>query len=426
MPAPPKNRARKDRGKSLVFFLSDPYFIQNEYIPRTKPAALRFPSRKEDPLRRPMPHTLLLAALTVTSASHTQTVFLQHGGMLRECLLHVPPSYTGRTPAPLVIVMHGFTQTPEAMESQSGFSVKADREGFITAYPAGVGFPPRWNLLETGTDDAGFVAALIDTLLGRYSLDPLRIYLAGFSNGGGLAYRMALRFPRKIAAIGCVASMWVEPEGALDRPVPIIHFHALDDAVVPYRRARSAVIAWSEFYGCGTHPDTVLDVDGATGLGWSRPGEGESVVLITTDEGSHSWPGGNPYLFNPTRAVSATDLMWEFFVRHPLDGSGPSRTAEVPAPGPSDFRLHPAYPNPFNGYTAARFELERGGPVSLMVLDGRGRVVRVLFRGPAEPGVHMLSWDGKGDAGAEAASGMYFFRLTAGHRSSAVKILLAR
>jgi len=386
----------------------------------------RFQSRLEDPLRTPIPHTLILAALTITSASHPQTFFVRHGGMVRECRLHLPPSYTGRAPVPLVVVLHGFTQTPEAMESQSGFSVKADREGFIAAYPAGEGFPPRWNLLETGTDDAGFVSALIDTPLGRYSVDPLRIYIAGFSNGGGLAYRMALCFPRKIAAIGPVASMWVDPEGALHRPVPIIHFHALDDAVVHYGGARSAVTAWSEFYGCGTDPDTVLNIRGATGLEWTGAVGEADVVLITTDGGSHSWPGGKPYLFTPSDAVSATDLMWGFFIRHPLGGSGPSRTAGEPAHAFPDFRLHPAYPNPFNGSTAVRFDLERGCPVSLAVLDCRGRVVAVLFKGSARPGLHTMQWDGRGDDGMEAGSGVYFISLTAGHRRSAAKILLAR
>jgi polyhydroxybutyrate depolymerase len=383
-------------------------------------------SETEDPLRRLMRYMLLLAALTIPSVSHPQTIAMRHGGVVRECLLHVPLSAAGRTPVPLVVVLHGFTQSPEGVEKQSGFSDKADREGFIAAYPRGTGFPLRWNLLETGIDDAGFVAALIDTLISRYPVDPLRVFISGFSNGGGLAYRLALRYPRNIAAIGPVASMWVDPKGALDRPVSIIHFHALNDAVIPCGEARAAVAEWARFYGCDADPDTVLDIRGATGLEWTCAREGAGVVLITTDEGSHSWPGGNPYLFNPTDAVSATDLMWEFFIRHPLDGSGPSRIAEERAHDPRDFRLHPAFPNPFNGSTAARFELERGGPVSLAVLDCRGRVVTVLFRGVLEPGVHTVRWDGRGERGMDAGSGVYFLSLTVGHNRAAARVLLAR
>ena len=379
-------------------------------------------------MKRWLSHSIFFTTLAVVTSATPQTFFLRHGGLLREYLLHVPPSYTGRNPTPLVIVLHGFTQTPEAMESQSGFSGKADREGFFAAYPRGTGFPLRWNLLETGVDDAGFVAALAESLIARYAVDPLRIYLAGFSNGGGLAYRMALRFHGKVAAIGPVASMWVDSEGALDRPVPIIHFHAVDDAVIPYTGARSAVAGWAAFYGCDASPDTVLRVNGATGLEWTGAREGADVILITTDQGSHSWPGGNPYLFNPTHAVSATDLMWDFFLRHPLGGSGPSgmaqRTARIPAP--SEFRLHPAYPNPFNATTAVRFDLERSGPVSLTVADARGRIVRKLVRESLMPGVHTIHWDGKDEGGADAGSGLYFCRLAAGHRASTVKMLLVR
>jgi polyhydroxybutyrate depolymerase len=43
------------------------------------------------------------------------------------------------------------------------------------------------------------------------------------------------------------------------------------------------------------------------------------VALYTVKGGGHAWPGGETYLLGaePTREISATDLMWEFFVRHP-------------------------------------------------------------------------------------------------------------
>jgi hypothetical protein len=274
-------------------------------------------------------------------------------------------------------------------------------------------------------DDAGFTAALIDTLTALYSVDPRRVYLSGFSNGGGLAYLTALRYPEKIAAIGPVASMWVEPEGVRKRAVPILHIHAQDDGIVPFSGARSNLEEWRGFYGCLPDPDTVLVRPGALGVAWSDASGAADVVLVTTEEGGHSWPGGNPYVFAPTDAVSATDLLWNFFEAHPLDAFGPS-AAGRPAARPAGPVLHPNFPNPFNAGTQIRFRLERDGPVSLMVADGRGRTVRVLVRSRLAAGMHAASWDGRDETGREACSGVYFYRLSAENGMKTGKMLLVR
>jgi polyhydroxybutyrate depolymerase len=47
--------------------------------------------------------------------------------------------------------------------------------------------------------------------------------------------------------------------------------------------------------------------------------DGTEVALYTVNGGGHAWPGGQPYLLGPepTKEISATDLMWEFFMRNP-------------------------------------------------------------------------------------------------------------
>ena len=50
-------------------------------------------------------------------------------------------------------------------------------------------------------------------------------------------------------------------------------------------------------------------------------GHGAEVVLVTVGGGGHTWPGRQPgtrVLGRATRNVSANDLMWDFFERHPL------------------------------------------------------------------------------------------------------------
>lgn len=77
-------------------------------------------------------------------------------------------------------------------------------------------------------------------------------------------------------------------------------------------------------------------------------------------------------------------------------------------PAPPAFRLHPNRPNPFGPRTAIRFDVPAGGGrVTLRVYDFRGRLVRTLIDGMQTPGVHLATWDGRDDRGAEAASGTY-------------------
>jgi hypothetical protein len=82
-------------------------------------------------------------------------------------------------------------------------------------------------------------------------------------------------------------------------------------------------------------------------------------------------------------------------------------TAASPLP-PRGLVLHAAAPNPFNPTTVLRYELVAPSQVMARVFDASGRLVRVLLRGPSVPsGTHALAWDGRDDAGAGVASGVY-------------------
>ena len=70
---------------------------------------------------------------------------LESGGRTRQYYVHVPPTYDGKTPLPLVLVLHGATQRPEGIESMSGMSTLADKEKFLAVYPRGTGRLPTWN-----------------------------------------------------------------------------------------------------------------------------------------------------------------------------------------------------------------------------------------------------------------------------------------
>ena len=84
-----------------------------------------------------------------------------------------------------------------------------------------------------------------------------------------------------------------------------------------------------------------------------------------------------------------------------------------------------AHPNPFNPRTRIRFELREAGPVSLEILDARGRrVVRMERELPA--GQQTFLWDGRDRRGRAVSSGLYLWRLQAGASMASGKLLLAR
>jgi hypothetical protein len=108
------------------------------------------------------------------------------------------------------------------------------------------------------------------------------------------------------------------------------------------------------------------------------------------------------------------------------DATGPDIITggdDVP-PLPASFALYQNVPNPFNPATTIRFDLPRRERVRLAVYDTSGRLVRTLVDGVREPGVKSVAWDGRNGIGRPVASGVYFYRITAGEFVQTRKMLL--
>jgi hypothetical protein len=88
--------------------------------------------------------------------------------------------------------------------------------------------------------------------------------------------------------------------------------------------------------------------------------------------------------------------------------------------------LYQNYPNPFNPTTSIAFYLPARARVTLAVYDVRGARVRLLAAGTMPEGKHVVSWDGKNDAGGRAGSGVYYYRLEAGKETFTKKLVLLR
>jgi hypothetical protein len=89
-------------------------------------------------------------------------------------------------------------------------------------------------------------------------------------------------------------------------------------------------------------------------------------------------------------------------------------------------RLQQNYPNPFNPSTTIAFSLAARGRVSLVIYDALGARVRSLLDDVRDAGVSSVGWDGRGDEGTEAASGVYFCRMVAGSFNETRRLVLVR
>jgi len=95
-------------------------------------------------------------------------------------------------------------------------------------------------------------------------------------------------------------------------------------------------------------------------------------------------------------------------------------------PIPDDFALHANFPNPFNPSTTIRFDIAKKSHVVLKVFNVLGRHVDTLIDRKLNPGFHSTAWDGRNEAGASAASGVYYAVLITPKGRYVQKMLLLR
>jgi hypothetical protein len=90
------------------------------------------------------------------------------------------------------------------------------------------------------------------------------------------------------------------------------------------------------------------------------------------------------------------------------------------------FQLWQNYPNPFNPATVIRYAVPQAGWVELAVYNTRGEKVYTFPAAYRAAGNYEVTWQGKDEAGREAASGVYVYRLKMGETSIAGKMILLR
>lgn len=297
----------------------------------------------------------------ITKPGETVTRELEHDGLTREYILHLPKSYDRKQIWPLVFVLHGGTGSAQRtlVQDSGAFITLSEREGFIAVFPNGIVDSPggdkhhwndgrkdlKWRAHREDVDDPGFFSAMIDYLIENFNADPDRIYVTGASNGGMMSYRLGCELSDKIAAIASLIAN-LSPELSScgpGKPISVMIMNGTEDPLMPYEggevafgrvrlgkvlSAAETVRFWVRRNGLSSPPVNTLepdrDPDDNTRVRVKRYGpdkNGIEVVFYTIEGGGHTWPGGVQYLperfiGRTSRDIDAVEVVWDFFKRH--------------------------------------------------------------------------------------------------------------
>lgn len=254
---------------------------------------------------------------------------LSHGGVDYSYIVHLPPSFDGTKPTPLVLNWHGFTSNGMQQQFFSNMDPVSDEEGFILVYPTSP--DASWNAGTCcgtgGRDDIGFARALVADVSSQACIDKKRVYSTGMSNGGFMSFRLGCEAADIFAAVAPVAGK-VGVNCRPERPVPLLAFHGTADSLVSYGTgalsADNSTVPdtakkWAELDGCTKGPDPTFEQGDVRCESWSECRGGATVTLCTIDGAGHCWPGQAycPY-GTSTTAIDASREMAAFFRRFKL------------------------------------------------------------------------------------------------------------
>jgi polyhydroxybutyrate depolymerase len=261
--------------------------------------------------------------LILCSASPARPESITIDGVTRTFTTQLPAT----RPVPLVIVLHGKTQTGADMMTRTSWPQLAKRERFGVVFPDGrnrawadlrfdakraPGGPPE------GTDDVAFIARVVEKYVADGTADPKRIYVTGVSNGAAMTMTLVCRRADLFAAAASVVMNLTDDLGAAchpARPVPMLMMNGTADPLIPYRggRARRRIVTrdvwstaktiafWRQINGCEPGDSGSIDLDDrdrrdrstVTRID-SRCPAGRDVVLYRVNNGGHRMPGAFP------------------------------------------------------------------------------------------------------------------------------------
>ena len=262
---------------------------------------------------------------------NTNAQTLVHDGMNREYIIYVPNSYDGTSAVPLLFNFHGFGGSASEFINDADMRAEAEANSFILVYPQGscLNGASHWNPCpidgdnKSTADDVGFVEAMISEISSQYNLDMERIYAAGYSNGGMMAYGLANYKSDLIAAVASVSGTMLNCTGPTSHPMPVIHLHGTSDGVVSYNGSndwnsvQSTLDYWTSFNNTISTPTINVDTTGGMTIEHYVYSQGDNSVSVE----HYKYIGGDHVWFNELyQGQNASNLVWSFMSKYDING----------------------------------------------------------------------------------------------------------
>ena len=254
-------------------------------------------------------------------------------------------------PAPLVIMLHGCTQSAEDFSRGTRMNALADELGFLVAYPeqpSSANVQRCWNWFRPGdqgkaSGEPAVIAAITREIIAVEGVDPGRVYVAGLSAGGAAAAIMASAFPDLYAAAGihsglacgsakdlpsALAAMRgsgaVRQQPSSQTYVPLITFHGDRDSTVHPVNSDRIHAAWDAAPAMSGLERSVTKGSAPSGGSYRKTAmlaaDGRSMSESWLLEGAgHAWSGGSPAgSYTAQDGPDASREMLRFFFQHRL------------------------------------------------------------------------------------------------------------
>jgi poly(hydroxyalkanoate) depolymerase family esterase len=274
--------------------------------------------------------------------------------------LYVPSTYNPGSATPLVVALHGCTQTADSFRQLTGWDKLAEQKGFIVVFPeqsTSNNYLGCWNFflpadMNRGAGEPALIAGITQWVQQHYTVDARRVYVAGMSAGGAMSSVMAATYPDLYAAAGigsgceyaatatCAGYQSADPVQAGDaayaamgsyaRAMPVAVVQGDTDTTVPPINAQQLIQQWQATDGLALNTSvpaaptstTTGTAPGGQSYTISEFGDGRGHELIQSwlvHGMGHAWSGGStsePYA-DPS-GPDETAAMYAFFVNHPM------------------------------------------------------------------------------------------------------------
>lgn len=260
----------------------------------------------------------------------------------RDYKLFVPTPRQGAA-MPLLVMLHGCTQSPDDFAAGTRMNDLAEAEGFLVAYPAQTkAANPKqcWNWFSPGDQgrdrgEPALIAGITRQVMAAHPVDPDRVYVAGLSAGGAAAAVMGLAYPDLYAAVGVhsglaqgaasdvMSALTAMKRGApgapaAAQPLPTIVFHADRDRTVHPRNGEQ-VIAQMNAGGLRTETERG-EVEGGHAYTRTLHRDAAGRTMLEhwlVHRAGHAWSGGDKAgSFTDPRGPDASRAMLRFFLEH--------------------------------------------------------------------------------------------------------------